>query len=74
MGHKASALRRLGKLDESLALYKAAWDLGRQVFENDSEDLLSLEGNMTHAVVSGQGIAEGNGLGEPAQLNKGCAE
>ena len=46
MGDKAGALAQLGKLDESLALYKAAMKLARQAFEKDSPDLLVLEGNV----------------------------
>ena len=45
-GDKANALRCLGRLNESLALYKSAMKLGLQVFKKDSEDLLVLEGNM----------------------------
>ena len=46
MGHKANARRMLDRLDESLALYEIALQLGRQVFERDSESLLVMVGNM----------------------------
>ena len=51
MANKASAIRYLGRLDESLALYEAACELGRQVFARDSDDLLVLEGNMAATLV-----------------------
>ena len=51
MGNKANALRRQDKLDESLALYEAAVELGRQVFERDSDDLLVLEEHGIQEVV-----------------------
>ena len=45
MDGKANALRQVGQLDESLALFKAALELVRRVFEVDSSELLALEGN-----------------------------
>ena len=50
IGNKANALRGLDRLDESLALFEAALELGRQVFERDSDDLLVLEGSMAHTL------------------------
>ena len=50
MGTKACALRLLCRLDESLALFKAALKLGRRVFVEDSDSLIVLEENMAHTL------------------------
>ena len=38
MSSKAGGLLSVGRLDESLALFKAAVKLGRRVFKEDSDD------------------------------------
>ena len=45
MNMKASALLSVMRLDESLALFKAALRLGRRVFEEGSGVMVALEGN-----------------------------
>ena len=50
MGTKAGALRRVGRLDESLALFKAALKLGRRVFEEDADDMIVLDNNMANTL------------------------
>ena len=50
MGSKVGTLRLVGRLVESLALFKAALELGRQVFEKDPDELLVLEGGMANTL------------------------
>ena len=50
MGNKASSLHAMGRLTESLALFKVASELGRRVFQADSDKLLVLEGNMANVL------------------------
>ena len=50
MCSKAGALDCVDRLDESLALFKAAVKLGRKVFKEDSGELLRLEGSMAAAL------------------------
>ena len=57
MGDKANSLRDLCQLDESLDLFEAALKLGRQVFEEDSDDLLGLENDMA-LTLGGLGLYE----------------
>ena len=52
MGRKAGALIQLDRLDESLSLYEDALNLGRQVFERDSDNLFNIEGNLAMTSLS----------------------
>ena len=52
MGKKASSLHALGRLTESLSLFKAASERGRRVFQADSDRLLVVEGDMANVLSS----------------------
>ena len=52
MDDKASSLHALGRLTESLALFKVASERGRRVFQADSDKHLVLEGNMANVLAA----------------------
>ena len=52
MSHKASALRELGRLGESLDVFTVAIKLARHVFEEDSDLLVKLEKDIAKLLVA----------------------